>query len=606
MKKNKYCLTILILSVLFTACNKTSILDQTPQDKYSDAVLWSDIGLADAYLLDTYHGTRIGFNQTMLCSITDDAHSTFTHGAENYVEGIISPDNTDPWDGTKANLPNWSTYFLNIQKINIFLSKIDGLAQSYPEAQRPAIKTKTDIMKGEALFLRAFCYTQLARTYGGVPILKEPASLGDDFTTIPRSSFEEVTQFIAADCDASAALLLGKNEMPLGRATKGAALALKSRMLLFAASDLTADGSSADKYVGYENPDRNQLWKAAKEAAKAVIDLGSYKLTDFGAPDKALVSQNYFEFFKAKDLSSDEIIWGKMYSNEVGDKNEMNHFNEGNGWDGWSSNAPLQNLVDAYEMEDGSDFFDHFQINAEGYYVNKSNKYKNVNPYYSRDPRFYGSILYDSAVWRPRDANFQSIDPLGIYSRRTKIVVANGTTTTTFGLDTRQGPQSSWNGSYTGYVIKKMLDNTINYKLQNNENVWIEIRYPEILLNYAEACLELGESGEAATYINEIRNRAGMPDFTGDITAALRYERRIELAFENIRWYDIRRWKIADNSLSDAKGMDIAETNRNGVITTTWKLIDVEDRVFDPKMYWVPISTNEIKKDPALVQNPGY
>jgi hypothetical protein len=184
--------------------------------------------------------------------------------------------------------------------------------------------------------------------------------------------------------------------------------------------------------------------------------------------------------------------------------------------------------------------------------------------------------------------------------------VANGTTTTTFGLDTRQGPQSSWNGSYTGYVIKKMLDNTINYKLQNNENVWIEIRYPEILLNYAEACLELGESGEAATYINEIRNRAGMPDFTGDITAALRYERRIELAFENIRWYDIRRWKIADNSLSDAKGMDIAETNRNGVITTTWKLIDVEDRVFDPKIYWVPISTNEIKKDPALVQNPGY
>src|SRR4051794_18043390 len=99
MKKNKFSLGILTIVIMFSACKKTSILDQKPQDQYSDAVLWSDIGLVDAYLLDTYHGTDMGFTQTMLSSVTDEAHSTFDHGAEVYVQGNISPDNTAPWDG---------------------------------------------------------------------------------------------------------------------------------------------------------------------------------------------------------------------------------------------------------------------------------------------------------------------------------------------------------------------------------------------------------------------------------------------------------------------------------------------------------------------------
>lgn len=607
MKKYITRLHFFALLMFFSACNKSSILDKTPQDRYSDAVLWSDIGLVDSYVVDNYHSINIGFTQHMLSSVTDEAHSTFDHGAEVYVEGNISKDNNAPWDLTEYSFPSWNTYFSTIQKLNVLLEKIDEVPNAYPESERAAIKLRSDVMKGEGYFLRAFCYTQLMRMYGGVPVLEKSLNLDDDFNSIKRSSFEETVAFISSDCDRAAGLLLTAAETPTGRAAKGAALALKSRALLFAASDLTADGTAANKYVGYENPDRTALWTAAKDAAKAVIDLGTYQLENFGAPDKGAVAKNYFNFFKAKSLSSSEVIWGKQYSLSNGDKNMVNQWNGGNGWFLWASNAPTQNLVDAYEMEDGTDFFDHFQIDGSGFYTNISSQFHNKNPYYNRDPRFYGSILYDSALWKPRSPSLQVIDPLGVYDRRTRIVMSGSTVvSTTFGLDTRQGPVSGFNGSFTGYVMKKMLDNEIDATVQSNENVWIEMRYAEVLLNYAEALLALGETGVATTYINMVRTRAGMPDFTGDISDALRYERRVELVFENHRWYDVRRWKILDQALVDAKGMDITETITNGNSVTVWKQIPVESRAASQKMYWLPIASDEVRKAPQLEQNPGY
>lgn len=606
MKKYKITISLLTILVLFSTCKKNSILDQAPQNQYSDAVLWSDIGLADAYLLDAYHATAMGFTQTMLSSVTDETHSTFDHGAEVYVQGNISPDNSAPWDGGDTNMPYWENYFSTIQEINIFLSKIDGVASEYPASQKAAIQAQASVMKGEALFLRAFCYSKLVRNYGGVPLMKVALKLGDDFSSINRSTFAETVKFISDDCDAAFALLKGKEEMQLGKATTGAALALKSRVLLFAASDLAADGTAKNKYVSYENPDRTALWTSARDAAKAVIDLNTYQLANFGAPDKVAVAKNYYEFFKAKNLSDNEIIWGKMYSRSSGDKNQMNQWNGGNGWYLWASNAPTQNLVDTYQMEDGSDFSKHFIIDANSAYQNISSQFHNNNPYYNRDPRFYGSILYDSAVWMPRPIGLQGIDPMGVYSRRTSIITNGGNTSTIFGLDTRQSSVSPFNGSFTGYVMKKMLDNSIDAQSQSNENVWIEIRYAEVLLNYAESAMELGQTSEAGRYINLIRTRSGMPDFIGDITKALRYERQIELVFENNRWYDIRRWKILDKALTDAKGVDITETITNGNASTVWKQIQVEQRKALLKMYWIPISTLELRKAPQLEQNPEY
>ncbi len=607
MKRYINQLCVLTLVLLLTACEKSGILDKTPQDQYSEAVLWSDIGLVESYVIDAYQSTKIGFSQHMLSSVTDEAYSTFGHGIEVYVQGNITPENTAPWDITGYSFPSWNAYFSNIQKLNTLIARIDEVPEAYPEAQRATIKMRSDAIKGEAYFLRAFCYTQLMRMYGGVPLLTEPLTLNDDYNSITRNSFEETVALIAADCDRAAALLQPKSATPLGRATTGAALALKSRALLFAASDLTADGTAANKFVGYENPDRPALWRAARDAAKAVIDLGTYQLEDFGAPDKAAVAQKYFDFFKAKTLSSVEVIWGKQYSLANGDENQVNLWNGGNGWNLWASNSPTQNLVDAYQMEDGTDFLDHFEINGNKLYKNVSSAFNSQNPYYNREPRFYASIQYDSAIWRPRPPGLQAIDPLGVYDRRTRVVISGGTQVSrSFGLDTRQGPVSGFNGSFTGYVMRKMLDDGIDANVQNNSNVWIEMRYAEVLLNYAEALIALGETATAADYINQVRNRAALPDFTGDITEALRYERKVELVFENHRWYDIRRWKILNEALEDVTGVDITETTNNGVKSTEWKQIPVEVRNPSSKMYWLPIASDEMRKAPQLQQNPGY
>jgi hypothetical protein len=498
-----------------------------------------------------------------------------------------------------------------IQKLNIFLENIEKVPDAYPAAQQDPIRVQVDRMKGEAIFLRAFCYHQLARNYGGVIIVREAFEVGDDYLSLTRSTFKETVDFISAECDAAAALLGDKAAMEMGRATKGAALALKSRMLLFAASDLTADGTAANEFVGYVGADRTALWTAAKNAAKAVMDLNTYNLEDFGAPDQAAVATRYFNFFKAKDLSSNEVIWGKMFQKSVGPRNQINLINGTNGFVMYGCNAPTADLADAFQMADGSPFTDHYTVDANGFYRNTSSKYTSANMYYNREPRFYAEILYDSVVWQKRYPDLQSRDPLGIYDRRTRITVSGGNEVSrVYGIDTRQGPVDPDDGTYTGYTFKKYLDDAhYGTEANNNENAWFEFRYAEVIMNYAEACLGLNQLGEATTHINMIRNRAGLPNFTSAPLAALRQERRVEFVYEDVRFYDIRRWKILNETLTDAMGVDIIQTTNidNNTSTTTWRRIMVQPRDgSNTKLYWVPIPIDEIQRAPQLTQNPGY
>ena len=266
-------------------------------------------------------------------------------------------------------------------------------------------------------------------------------------------------------------------------------------------------------------------------------------------------------------------------------------------------------MVNAFRMEDGSDFFDHFRIDANGHYINISTKYTSPNPYDNREARFYGSILYDGANWQARFSNLQDRDPVGIYDRRTRVYVQNGAEVQVIpGIDTRQGPVTPEDGGYTGYLMKKHLDDEVIGRDENNANAWIEFRYAEVLLNYAEALIELGEVNEAAEYINQIRNRIGLPNYTGDHMDALRRERRIELVFENHRWYDLRRWKLL-TGLKSAKGMTINETIDldSDESVTEWREINVQNRgIDDSRFYWIPIPFDEISRAPAIEQNPGY
>ena len=608
MKKHNFILILFaVLGISLSSCE--DILDQAPLDRYSDATVWTDVNLADAYLKNAYRRIYHGFNANVTVnSISDELFFIHIYGTDVYVQGNITADNQGTFGhSTRFRTVNWSL-FNNVQVINVFLANIDNVVNEYPQAQQAAIKVKTDRMKGEALLLRAWCYSQMCRTYGGLPIIDSPSKIGDDFLEIKRGTFEETINFIVDDCDAAAALLGSKSTMEKGRATNATALALKSRMLLFAASDLTADGTAESEYVGYKTPNRTALWTAAKNAAKAVIDLNQNQLANFGST-KAEVSKNYFDFFKATNLNNTEVIWGKMFVADVGDRHRNNRQQGPNGLNCYGSNNPTQAMVDAYQMEDGSDFFDHFYVDANGYYKNKgTTKYRHESPYYNREARFYASILCDSSLWQKRFANLAPLDPLGIYDRRTRITVKGGAETgKRYGLDTRNGPIENWNAGYTGYLVKKMMDDTKTYN-DYNTNIWIYLRYAEVLLNYAEACMESGDNETAATYINMIRQRSALPDFTGDIEAALRHERQVELFYEDLRWYDIRRWKILESTLTDAKGMDIVEVKNqdNGSVTTTWQLIHVQERKPVKKIYWIPIPNEEMKKAPQLVQNPGY
>jgi hypothetical protein len=591
----------------------SDVLDKVPLNQYSDGTVWADVNLSKYYLNSCYMRS-LNFRAMTLSGVTDECMFIHIQGTDNYLRGSINPDNTKPWIKSGAysfSNYSWLGLFPVIQTINIFIANIDNVPNNYSATEKNAIKEQTDIMKGEALFLRAFLYTQLCRTYGGLPIFKKPNELGQDFLAVARSSFEETINFIVEDCNEAAKLLKLKSEMEMGRATKEAALSLKSRILLFAASDLTADGKVENELVGYTNPNRNALWTAAKNAAKEVIDLGTCQLADFGAPDKKAVATNYYNFFRAYDLSNNEIIWGKMYNQTEGDLNRWNERNGPNGNNNWGSHAPTANFVDEYEMEDGTKFFHNFQINRDGYYENISKKFTHGNIYYNREPRFYGTILYDSAVWQPRVyPALAAIDPIGIYDRRTRITKkSDGSVLTRFGLDTRSGPVDPGDGSFTGYLFKKLMDDATQGIYERNKNVWIEMRYAEVLMNYAEACLELNDTETAANYINMVRTRAGMPKFTGDIKQALRYERKIEFALEDFRFFDIRRWKILGEVLTNAKGVDIVEITdeSTGVVTTTWKQINAQNRgPVSNKMYWIPIPTLEINKAPQIAQNPNY
>lgn len=596
----KYIISIKIFAILvffLPACSE-DILDKDPLDRYSDPVVWSDAGLASRYLNAIYDAIPNGWRRRGHPYATGPfalEHSYLKGGTLlNYDIGNISPDNL----GLDRGHLNWGT-FRQIQRINYFIDNINGLQD----------QAAAELLRGEALFLRAQFYSELCRSFGGVPLFDEPSQLGDDFSGIGRSTFEETINFIVKDLDDAAQLLKPKSESVMGRATKEAAMALKSRMLLFAASDLTADGTAVNEFVGYSNPDRTAMWTAARNAAKAVIDLGTVELSDFGAPDQEAVAANYFTFFKARDLSDNEVIWGRMFRPDAGRTNWTNRWIGPNGLNCWGNNAPYGNLVDEYEMMDGSKLFDHFTVNENKEYINSSGTFPHVNPYLNREPRFYASILYDSAIWQPRFADLADIDPVGIYDRRTRIVIENGEVVShRFGLDTRQGPVSPQNAPFAGYVMKKHMDDAISGATEPNENVIIWIRYAEILLNYAEALLELGDTETAATYINMVRNRAGLPDFTGDITEALRHERTIEFAFENIRWYDIRRWKILEENFApDIYGMDIVEVTEDGVTSITWSQISAAPpRNFHEKLYWIPIERDELERAPKLVQNPGY
>src|SRR3989440_465321 len=469
-----------------TSCN--GVMDVTPKDQFADEAVFTDPNLAQASVNDMYRGLGHGLYEIMLASITDETHFIHNYATEPVVKSIITSSDRGAIDDGRFAHFNWGPTYSRIRQTNIFLSRIDATTFDAAWKRR---------MKGEAFFLRAYFYHNLMRMYGGVPIITKVYDLNEDYQ-VARNTFQETVAFIVANADSAAALLpLSYSGVDVGRATKGAALALKARVLLYAASALYTANPSRQPENGYTTgQDPTALWRAAKDAAKAVMDLGVYSLFRPSPANAQEAAKNYGDLFL--QTMSDEVILSRFFLSTRDDGYNPGLHNGPNGFHTWGGNTPIQNLVDDYRMADGSKFAWTNPVEAGA-------------PYANRDPRFYASIAYDGAPWRPRPDDVKGLDPVGFIQTFRQLTIRNDSgrvTDVVPGLDTRDSPVENWNGAYSGYYIRKFVDPSINAQFIKEQVPWIFFRYAEVLLNYAEASIELNELGDALTVLNQIRVRA--------------------------------------------------------------------------------------------------
>jgi len=596
----KRILSIIVVATMLmqlSACKKQ--LDVLPVDQFSDASVWNDASLIQTYINNIYSGVPHGFGCIMMASMADESMYNADFGSSNVTKSLVNPSDFaifDPnfWASNLKQL-SWTTEYKFVRATNVFFSKIEA---------SPVDAATKDAMKGEVHFLRAYIYNNLLSIYGAVPIITKAYGLSDTFA-VSRNTYDENVKFITDELDLAATLLHGKT-LDQGRASEGAALALKSRVLLSAAGDFAnSNGSWAGSYahkelIGYVGGDRTARWQAAKDAAKKVIDMPAYSLYAPNPASADEATKNYSDIFLKQGTSED--IYFKYFTTKV-DQNWDGYnpglYNNPNGYHGWGSNTPLQQFVDAYEMNDGTKF-------------SWSNAAQAAAPYTNRDPRFYATVNYDGAKWRPRPADVVANDPVGIIQTSNHEKWNGSSVSIISGLDTRKSPFEDWNGTYTGYFLRKFVDPTVDAQFNKQTQPWRYIRYTEIILNYVEACLGLGQEAEAKNYLNKIRKRAFMPDIT-ETGAALvtryRNERLIELAYEGQRFYDVRRWLIADKSYTNALGVDILHKLSPDHVTFDqhiYTVKSVQDRAWNPRFYLFPISLDEVNRNTKLFQNPLY
>jgi len=543
--------------VMVAGCN-SDLLDITPTDRLSDTQLTSDSVLFEDFVINRYLTARLqdkegegtnpgfgrGFEYALWASITDEAMYTSNDLTWLIQQGSLAPENT----GMAGTI--WARSYRSIRECNYALGNIDKVVMS---------AAHKDLLIAELKFIRAYRYHDLLRNYGRIPLMGDKVYQLTDNMTDPslfeKAPIAESVDYIVGQLDEAAAGLPETNDSKnwqLGRATKGAARALKARILLYGASPLY-DGAAT--------------WPEAAAAAKAVMDMGKYTL-----------HSDYEDLFHT--ATSNETIFERVYT--VGARHVCLEISNGpNGSGGWGGNAPLQNLVDDYEVKVDANTAVPFDWN---------NATHAQAPYANRDPRFYATVYHNGAMFRGRALE----------------------TFLPGGKDSKDGPDT-WNSSKTGYYLRKFTD--VNLPISNPWDVagiqpWIYMRYAEVLLNYAEAQNEaVGPDGTVYDAINQVRRRADMPDLPGGLTKdqmreAIRHERRVELAYEEHRFYDVRRWKIAMQTENEpAYGITITKDGNNLTYAKTVSLV----RKFEEKHYWLPIPRPEIlSSNNQLEQNPFY
>jgi starch-binding outer membrane protein, SusD/RagB family len=606
----------LCMLLVFTSCDD-EFLNTQPLNEVSEADVWTDAGLAEAFVIDLYGGLgQGGFSEQALASLTDEA--IFTHPGRNIttvVEARSNPQEPGWIDGTRS----WASMYNRLRGANLAIENLTD-----PQFDNPDMANR---LLGEATFMRAYFHHQLLRNYGSFPIADRAYTLDEETYELPRNTFEECVNHIIADLDRAAELLEGHSTIR-GQANVAAAHALKSRVLIYAASDLHDISTASSKsdvissyehkeFIGYTNGNRADRYQRAKDASSLVLDMMPGNMLNLTEP---LPHEEAIQVYSNNALSRGggeaEMIFGRYFlaqKPEAGGRHGLH--NGPNGYNNWAGNTPMQQLIDDYAMMDGSDF-------------DWDNPQHSSLPYEEREARFYATFLFDGAQWKPRSPANQARDPLGqIQTGRYEITNAAGNIVIHNGLDMRQSPIEDWNGTFTGYYIRKFIEPDPNFVDQNTwqEIPWPNIRVTEVVFNYVEACIGLGQEQEARDWLNRIRFRAGLPATTAggdELWQLFIHEKRKEMVHEEQRYYDARRWMIAPETLHrQPRVVNIFGNLRPGRQLSLYRYdpeyyeydynindldIGKENRLWLDKMYWMPIHFDEMQRNRSLIQNPGY
>lgn len=562
----KRIITVLLILVC-TSCEK-NILDIEPQDRIAESAVWSDASLIKAYHTDLYNGIPHGFYIHMYSKFTDEAYnSTPCCCAELFKLNTYTPDNISSMGGA-STASNWCTNFLYywdlgyqyVRKINVFLEKMEEI---------DIVLEDKDKLIAEAKFLRAFSYFELIKRFGGVPIITRSYELSEsEDVKFVRNTFDECVAFIEQDLSEAMAVLPARylsTDANYGRATVDACQALLSRTYLYAASPLF-------------NPSNDQQkWQKAADAAEALFSAGYSLYLDY---------QKLFELSQGD--AQDEVIFSRGFTSTNGHQTPMNNLNrrfEANGgW--WGSNGPTQNLVDDYDMTNGEP---PFLANGT---INPLSGYDPQHPFEDRDPRFDATIIHDGTVFR--DILFEMW------------ISEDGSV---WGFDSYK---NTGDNPRTNYVLKKFMPSESPINWQTNSTIqWPHFRLAEIYLNYAEAQFELGNEGIARDYVSMVRARVGMPSLPATVTGEdlrrrIYNERRVELAFENHRFFDIRRWEIAiEVENSQITALDIYKDISSGEKRYEEVVLLDKSGTYEEKMNLLPLAQDEIQRT-GLTQPPGW
>lgn len=590
---------ILLLSTVLFITSCSEVLDKEPLDIISDAAVWSDPVLIDSYLDQCYAemifgwegqyggGPNFGttglyswFEQTFSMTIADEANAGWSGAPKSH------------WINPEGGVYEYWAY-PTIRKLNVFLEQLE------PMEIDPDYKAER---LAEARYLRAHAYFNLVKRYGGVPLITKAQQLSDPEEELYpfRNKEAEIYDFIISELDAINEDLLGSDS---GRATKWAALALKSRAAMYAGSIATWGTVQIDGVVGIPSGMANQYWQASYDASKEIITTGGFTLYNATPGDK---TENFRNLFL--DEGNNEVIFSEQFDGLSGKGHSLDMWNNPRArhvWGAGQQSTVLLEMAESFEYLDGSPgIIDRTKI-AAGY------KWTVDELFGNKDPRFHASIYTQGTSWaNGGDLDYHKgiITPSGVINAGAYkgVLAAN--------------PASA---VATPFGVLKYLDEAERaFVMERNhsDTDYIVFRLGEVLLNYAEAAIELGLDGDALWAINELRTRAGMPTHGAISRDLVRKERKVELAFEGNRYWDLRRWRTAETVLSTAySGLQFildGDSYTEGAydVNTAKYQVNIIPNIeglpspyFDPtKHYYLPIGLGRTGANGNLVPNPGY